>query len=244
VRKGGVLRHDVSVARTRDPNDVVGAFASTVDSSLDVWQRTQVALAGSSMDLRKAVSLDAFVRVAVAWEVFRSDWHIAAINRDSSAYRASTVARFRASTRDGRFEQLEPYVQITWPAHLSVSTVRRLLDPRERNISFGDNWTVRAQTDLAAAYGSKVTGLSPTDLRMTAAAERLRNAIAHRSASSIDELNSALLVLDPLVDNHLVRTTRVTAQGLAAYLHADLGGERRVQAWHRRLREVAVRLMT
>ena len=228
--------------RTRNPNDVLDGFTATAADSVDLWLRTQTSLAAAHSDLKKAASLDAFVRVAVAWEVFRSDWHIAAINRDSSTYRASLAARFRQSLAGGKFAQLEPYVQLSWPAHLSVATVRKLLDPLERNISFGENWVDRARSDLAGALAAKVTALPPADLLLVSAAEKLRNAIAHRSTSSVDELNSALVVLHPPVDAQLVRTTRVTARGIAAYLHAQQANERRVETWHRRLAEVAEKL--
>jgi hypothetical protein len=74
------------VPRTSNPNDEVKAFEAKVDASLDLWVRTQDALQNADLALRKDVSLDAFLRVAVAWEGFRSDWHLAAINRNSAAY--------------------------------------------------------------------------------------------------------------------------------------------------------------
>jgi len=64
------------------------------------------------------------------------------------------------------------------------------------------------------------------------------------SSHAVDELNSALIVLDPVVDNGLVRTSKLRAQGLAAYLHAQVGPERRVETWHRRLSEITTRLRT
>lgn len=126
------------MARTRDPDDEVDQFARAVGASLDLWRRTQIALKSSDLDLRKVASLDAFLRVAVEWEGFRSRWHVAAINRDSSAYRADLEKRFRASIKDGRFGALEPYVNVVLPGQLSVAVVQRFLDPLGRNISFGD----------------------------------------------------------------------------------------------------------
>jgi len=233
---------DVAVPRKQDPNDVIDQFQAAASTSLELWTRMQEALPKSSLDLRKVASRDAFVRVAVEWERFRSHWHIAAINRDSSLYRNSVTKRLRDSVKGGRFSQLEPYLHLALPPQLSVSTVQTLLDPLGRNISFGDSWTDRARDDLAAPYGAKVTSLPLFDLRLVAACEKLRNAIAHMSTHSIAELNSALLVLDPVVDGALVRTSRVTDKGIAAYLHARVGSEQRIEAWHRRLDEVAEKL--
>jgi hypothetical protein len=69
-------------------------------------------------------SLDALLRVAVEWEGFRSRWHIAAINPDSSVYRADAEQRFRASVKEGRFKTLEPYVNVALPARLSIEAVQ------------------------------------------------------------------------------------------------------------------------
>lgn len=232
------------MARTSDPNDEVDRFVATVGASLDVWERTQRALQSSDLALRKVASLDAFLRLAVGWEVFRSQWHMAAINRDSSAYRLDVERRFRASIRSGRFGELDPFLHVVLPAQLSVATVRRLLDPLGRNISFGDNWTDRARAELAAIYAATVLSLSSADLRLVTACEKIRNAIVHRSPSSVDEMNTALVVLDPVVDADLARTNRVTGTGIGAYLHARPTSERRVEVWHRRLRDVAGMLRT
>lgn len=230
------------MVRKRDPADEVDRFVAATGSSLVLWERTQTALVSSDLELRKVVSLDAFVRIAVEWEGFRSRWHIAAINRDSSAYRTDVESRFRASIKGSRFAELEPFVHVVLPAQLSVARVQRLLDPLERNISFGDKWADRARTELVARYATKVQSLSPADLRLVAACEKIRNAIVHRSRSSVDEMNTALVVLDPVVDANLVRTSKISATGIAAYLHARPQAERRVEVWHHRLSDVAGRL--
>lgn len=232
------------MARKRDPDDEVDHFVAAVDASLDVWERTQRALAASDLELRKVASLDAFVRSAVEWEGFRSRWHIAAINRDSSTYRADAETRFRASIKGGRFAELEPFVHVALPAQLSLATVQRLLDPSGRNISFGDKWTDRARAELPAQYATKVLSLSPADLLLVSACEKIRNAIVHRSPSSVNEMNTALVVLDQTVDADLVRTSKVTEAGIAAYLHARPLADRRIEVWHHRLRDVAGRLRT
>jgi len=240
----GNHRENIFMARKRDPDDEVDHFVTAVGASLDVWERTQTALAASDLELRKVASLDAFVRSAVEWEGFRSRWHIAAINRDSSAYRVDVESRLRASIKGGRFGELEAFVHLALPAQLSLTTVQRLLDPSGRNISFGDKWTDRARAELPAQYATKVLSLSLADLLLVTACEKIRNAIVHRSPGSVDEMNTALVVLDPTVDADLVRTNKVTGAGIAAYLHARPLSDRRIEVWHHRLRDVAGRLRT
>jgi hypothetical protein len=242
VRAAGIATRIAFMARKRDPDDEVDRFVASVAASLHLWRRTQQALESSDLELRKVASLDAFVRIAVEWEGFRSRWHIAAINRDSSAYRGDLETRFRASIKDGRFGELEPYVHVALPAQLSVATVQRLLDPLARNVSFGDKWTDRARAELAAPYSARVHSLVPADLLVVFASEKIRNAIVHRSASSLAEMNTGLVALDPTVDPDLVRTSKITGTGIAAYLHARPLSDRRVEVWHRRLGQVAGRL--
>jgi hypothetical protein len=236
------IRENDRVARKRDPDDEVNRFVGAARSSLDLWKRTQDALKWGELELRKVASQDAFVRVAVEWEGFRSRWHIAAINRDSSAYRADLEKRFRASIKSGRFGEVDPFVHLVLPAQLSMATVHRLLDPLGRNISFGDKWTDRARDELARRYSAKVQSLSPADLLLVSACEKIRNAIVHRSPSSENEMNTALVVLDRAVDAELARTSKISATGIAAYLHAQPQSERRVEVWHRRLCDVAGKL--
>ena len=229
--------------RTRNPNDVLDLFLNTLQASLDTWRQTQTELEDAPQQLKKTVSLNAFLRIAVSWEVFRSDWHIAAINRDSSTFRPSVDRRFRESVRSGKFAPLERFVSLQLPQHLTIAAVRALLDPLERNISFGSNWVNRAQLDLAAPFVRRVTALPPADLLLVAASEQVRNAVAHQSPSAVDEMNSALLVLAPS-DAELARTTRITAAGIAAYLHARPSSSRRVEIWHQRLSDIARKLRT
>jgi len=104
--------------------------------------------------------------------------------------------------------------------------------------------TQTALASLASPYSAKVLSLSPADLLLVTACEKIRNAIVHRSQSSVDEMNTALVVLDPTSDADLLRTSKVTATGIAAYLHARPlpVSAQRAEVWHRRLRDVASRL--
>jgi len=135
---------------------------------------------------------------------------------------------------------------VVFPRRLDLGRVRDLLDPMGRNISFGDHWADTARDHLVPRFASKVNSLPPADFRLISACEKLRNAIVHQSAASIAEMNDALLGLVPSFDADLMRSSRVSAEGIAAYLHARAYpySERRVKAWHQRLRDVAGKLAT
>jgi hypothetical protein len=70
--------------RKRNPNDVIIAFQSDVQASLEEWSAVITSVREQPVTLRRGVSRNAFFRLAVRWELFRSDWHIAAATRDPS----------------------------------------------------------------------------------------------------------------------------------------------------------------
>jgi hypothetical protein len=138
--------------RKQNPNDVVDAFLTTLNKSLATWGGVRHAV-GESGPLAKQASIDAFLRAAVAFETFRSDWHVAAINRHSSAFKTDLANRVGQSV-SGRWPGLVGRVRIDLPAHPSLSIVKHMLDPRGRNISLSDaaTWKDRASRELADPY--------------------------------------------------------------------------------------------
>lgn len=75
--------------RKRNPNDVVSAFVQDVHTSVEQWAAVGESLREHPVSLRRAVSRDAFFRLALRWELLRSDWHIAAAARDPRQLRTA-----------------------------------------------------------------------------------------------------------------------------------------------------------
>jgi hypothetical protein len=230
--------------RKRDPNDVITAFQVSATASLDNWSSMLEALADRPLDLRRRLSVDAFLRLAVRWESFRSEWHIAAINRDATRFRADLEQRFRQSVGD-RFPGLEPFVRVELPLHPPLQTIEEILDPARRNISFGADWVKRAERELATDYASTVGALGLPDLKLVIATEKIRNCLVHESPYASQQMNAALMALEVTVDDDLMRGARtIRPSGIATYLHAEAGGRRRVARFHERLDEIAEKLRT
>jgi len=151
------------VARKRDPNDVITAFQAELASSLAQWTAIRASM-GSTGDIAKQVSIDAFSRAAVAFEAFRSDWHVAAINRDSSAFKSFLRAKVQGQVR-GTFPVLASRVAVDLPLHPTLKEITDLLDPLGRNVSVPDmsQWKAKATEHLANPWQAKVHGLSGAD---------------------------------------------------------------------------------
>ena len=77
--------------RKRDPNTLVDLFQNELNRSLGDWAAL-LAVNRTQPSARRA-TMDAFSRAVVAFERFRSEWHIAAIARDAARFSESQEAR-------------------------------------------------------------------------------------------------------------------------------------------------------
>lgn len=118
--------------RKRDPNAVVDQFQSELARSLTDWATL---IAGvSAMPARRA-TMDAFNRAAVAFERFRSDWHIAAITRSASRFAVTRREGLERTLSDSGQGNLLPYVHLAVPAHPTLEQVADLLDATGGNVA-------------------------------------------------------------------------------------------------------------
>jgi hypothetical protein len=223
--------------RKQNPNDVVDDFKDLIAASLLTW--TQMCAQISGNELRKNASVDAFLNAAIGWESFLSDWHIAAINRDSGPFVGDLQTRIEQSVV-GRWPGVGGRISLSIPTHPSLELVRELIDPEGGNISFGgrNKWRDRVQRELNDPYRARVLALSDRDHHLIAAVVAIRDCVAHRSKKSSDAMNSALTNLAH-ADRALRRAqARVQPSGIGAYLYAQATGERRIERYHRRLSDI------
>jgi hypothetical protein len=228
--------------KKRDPNKVIDEFQATLGESAITWGEIGHRI-GWEADLAKALSVDAFLRAAVAWETFRSDWHVAAINNDSSAFRKELLRRYQASM-DDKWHGMSKWVSVDLPKHPSLDVVSSLIDARGFNVTFesSEKWVSRCATELVSPWREKAMSLGLPDHRLVDSITALRDCIAHRSRGSIERLDLALKKLSLVPDKPLRRgTNRVQPSGIGAYLFAIAGpaGARRVQVFHARLDGIA-----
>jgi hypothetical protein len=224
--------------RKKDPNDVVDDFQSLLADSLDLWSDTCDEVTRN--ELRSNASVSAFRNAAIGLETFRSDWHIAAINRDSTAFVADLSVRIEQSI-ESRWPGIGSRVTLSLPKHPSLNLLHDLIDPEGGNLAFGDRdkWRARAGRELTDPYRLAVASLTDRDHQLLAAVVAIRDCISHRSRKSSDSMNAALADLAH-ADRALRRdVARVRPSGIGAYLFANASGTRRVERYHARLTEIA-----
>lgn len=222
--------------RKRDPNAVVDQFQDELARSLSDW-RTLIAGVGA-MPARRA-TMDAFNRAAVAFERFRSDWHIAAIAREASRFAITRREALVRTLNGGGQGNLIPYVHVAMPAHPTLDQVADLLDATGGNVAIPniDRWKELASRDLANPWCAKVHGISWPNAKAAAVVIAIRNAAAHQSRRSLTGMSDALGDLTHPGHAGLRRPVNsVTLSGIPGYLHGSAGTQRRVERYHEFLR--------
>lgn len=196
--------------RKRSPDVVIDQFQDELRVALSDWG---ILMAGHTGAVAGRASMDAFTRIAVAFERFRSDWHIAAITRDSSAFAASQQRRAEVALDEGKRECLKPYMTISIPKHPTLEQVEGLLDPAGGNLSISamGAWEKLAKKHLADPWRARVTTIGQPVAAVADAVIAVRNAAAHQSARSLDTMNRRLDALTHPVE-HACQGSAGTAQ--------------------------------
>jgi hypothetical protein len=214
----------IGVVRKRDPDDVVYAFMATVRRL-----RTQVQDIDDvvpSLANRRRVLEDALIRLAVTWEVFRSDWFIACMNRDSSEMKRAVTKAVEQQLNKGVGPSVgalkSGWVQVVVPPHPTLEDIAAGLDPNNYNLSLPKS--IRNDGGLLAPqHQARVQRLSSADDQLLDALIALRNTLAHRSISSVDRMNTAIANIDRRVDPGLATPSgsrRIRLDGVGRYLGA------------------------
>lgn len=234
----------------RDPNKVIDQFQGDIKSSLSDLAATRK-LVGTSGALAQRAAMDAFTRLAVSFERFRSDWHIAAITQDAGRFRDTQRHRVKVALEETDRAALVPYLPpaLTLPLHPTLEQVAGVLDAEGSNLSIPSvkDWQDLAKRHLEDPWKSKVAGLGTAQIRTFNAVVALRNAAAHQSPRASKALADALNKLTLPGHAGLRRATKgVTVQKLPTYLNGagTNSQERRVDRYHALLRGLAEDLRT
>lgn len=244
------------MARTADPNSVVHDFQGVLDDSVAQFEQLTQAVEhlaiapAKKLKLHRQVASDALMRAATGFESFRSDWHVRTINRAPAVFENAIKQQMTSefNKKWGAAGLPAPTVQLP---SLTLNVVQNLLDPQGMNVGGltdrpdvtpGTNWKKKAAADLDDPFKKKVLSLPEADLVLINAVVRIRNAIAHRSASSLSAMNDALALAQ--MEAPLKRdTNNVTESGIGTYLGATTSGRVRVVRYHERLHQIAGKLL-
>lgn len=127
--------------RKSDPDGVVESFIGGARESATELQDVLAALqvAGVGLKIRQGVAQDTFLRTAVQFEVFKSDWIIAAVNRQPERFRTHLISQVHS--RVGSSSDLKPVTDRVrldlpsrlWPQHTNRTSNSRTGRPQPHN---------------------------------------------------------------------------------------------------------------
>jgi hypothetical protein len=246
LRRLGVAGKIRTFMRKQNPNDVVASFQSEIADVVNDWSSMRAAIGTTAGPLAKRATIDAFTRIAVSFEAFRSDWHIAAINRDSSELQKKLATYASSLVKSSTYPMLAPRVRIDLPTHPALEVIRELLDPQGGNLSISsyNHWKKRANSELADPWRSTILTMNTNLCAVLNATIAVRNVLAHQSVRSSATMNDALTRFGA-PDAALRRGTReIRPSGLGAYLNASTtAGTTRLERYASRLDDLTSALI-
>ena len=226
----------------RNPTELADAFRGNIDDLLTFHaELIECAVSGGNQSVLASL---VFHRAYVYLETFLSDWFTAAINRDSTVFRASREQKIRDSI-SSKFSAWDVgQLSYSPPAHLTLEQIGQLLDPTRRNTTFGSysKFVEAANSNLAAPFATKVTAVPNNRRRILDAAKAIRNCISHQSDSSRDKMNQQLTSL-PVTGNCGRLRRRVNAvRYVGSYLKSAAGSETRLEIYLHEFDQLALNL--
>ncbi|VXB17165.1 hypothetical protein [Pseudomonas sp. 8O] len=228
------------------PPDVLASFITQVDEYLSHYERIIAALKGTQnekLDIT-LMSRNLFHSVFVDFECFVSDLFISYLNRDFSQYQDTFEGVVKKAAKSSK---VSPWLisRITFdiPTHLKLEELADAIDPLGWNLTFKDTGQMKqkAMDWLADPYKTKIQALNDEDANLIDTARSIRNWIAHQSIGSGIIMNDMLKNIDqgPGTSNHELGRGIKEITNIGFFLKSQNNGERRVQAYARRLKETA-----
>tara|TARA_R110002072_G_scaffold187629_1_gene344462 strand:+ start:174 stop:872 length:699 start_codon:yes stop_codon:yes gene_type:complete len=134
-----------------------------------------------------------FLAAATAWEAFLNDLFVAYINHDSSKMN-QTLRNAIEGELEGRLKRaFVSYGGLTLPKQIDRKTILQL-NSQNKSISFSNFNQIRelARSRLVKSKADLITQIQAPDKARIDAWIKIRNYLAHRSGSSLAELNALL----------------------------------------------------
>lgn len=231
--------------RKRDPDTVIDRFTGEADRASRDLATVLDALQSGGVDirLRQLTAQDVFLRVAVRFEVFKSDWFVAAVNREPRRFRIHLTESARKRVRGGAdLKPLADRVEVRLPAHPTLSEVDDLLNPHGWNVSAATATEFRdlASSVLDADYQLRARTIGARNQSTIDTITALRNLIVHHSPASHLRWEVAFAA----ATNGDLRKpqTPPTSSEIPGFLHSQGSGRRRVIVLLERMVKVAEHL--
>ena len=232
--------------RTSDHNYLKRQFRKEIDCLITHFERVTRAIASSKhakADTSR-IAESVFVSAYVSFEGFLSNLFVAYINCAPARFLEFNENRIRQSAQDKFGEWHAGRLSFSSVRHIKVDTLRGILDPGQRNITFGSTAKIkeRANEILARANNRRIQALSVHDASVIDTAKAIRDYISHRSDSAYREMNQQLQRVDQGPPNRHLGRGENEIQAVGSFLKAETQTEKRVILYLGRLRDISALL--
>ena len=222
------------------PDDVKKSFIQLISSVENFYSTAENVL---STDKDKTLLVEiTFISSAVLWEGFLNDLFIAYINRDSTEF-AAHLGRSVGQSLEGKPKRIyDNFGRLSVPAHMDKATISNILDEQGQNITFRnyDEIQDRAKIWLSSNHRQGIEGLNAREKTTIDAWISIRNFIAHRSKSALDQMNDSLA--KGALYNSGLRRGQNRVNRIGAYLKAKQSRGSRLQLFIRAMKATAEKM--
>ncbi len=229
--------------RKIDPEGVWSDFEDQLGEQARFYTRSLDAL--TSAQDRKIATENYTLTLGVLFEGFVNDLIFAYANRDCTRVMQHLETSVRKTLESNRkaAAAFDGFAEFKSQRHLTKKELKAILDPAERNTSFPNYASIedRANQWLIAEHARRFTGLTAQQRAIIDLTIAFRNNLAHRSKSSLDQLND-ILKLGPLYPTGLCRSVNRVQQA-GHYLKSQMNGGTRASVLAVLLREAAHELV-
>lgn len=186
--------------RTANPNNIRDDFLSGLKDIEDALN--DITGKGVSPKSRLHVVEYSYLAASILLEGFISDLLVAYINKKNGPFVNYVIKSMKIETADELSKRASQFATIDIGSHLTLDNIRKILDPRDWNVSFTNTGDLKAKANqwLDAPYNGQYNSLSAPHGALLEATKATRNYLAHRSGASKKLMQSALTHKDLAVD--------------------------------------------
>ncbi|THV41799.1 hypothetical protein [Glycomyces buryatensis] len=224
------------------PNAIVNDFVEATQNALGDWESIDAALGKQDLRLRRRVASDAFFALAVSWEVFFSDWLIAAVNKDSSRAAQNLSDQLEQyAIRELGVPKSHVAATLITQSHFNMDSARAILDSKDANIVLREYADLRKHAErwLAGDYRQTLLNIRKFEFKSVLAMRLVRNALAHQSPAALSRANDELRSNRMPVELRVTIKGQLTADGWRRYLLTTGGPRPKIALYHDKIAAVA-----
>lgn len=212
--------------RTANPNNIRDDFLAGLQDIEDAL--TDITGKGITQKSRLHVVEYSYLAASILLEGFISDLFVTYINRKNSTFVAYVTSRMKIEATEEISKRAIPFAVVDISSHLTLEKIRKILDPKDWNVSFATSADLKAKAGLWLdnPYKTYFTSLSAHHGALLEATKAARNYLAHRSGASQTALQSALTHSD-LAPGFRRGTNNVKSVG--SFLDSTPPGERQTR---------------